>query len=244
MFNTLLVQPLFNLLLVIYALIPGHDLGIGIIILTVLVRLLVWPLVTKQLHSQKAMAQLAPDIAKVREKAKGDKQKESQLLMELYKEKEISPFASLVPLFIQLPLLFALFFVLRDILKSGEISRLTYSSVKDLHIVGAIISGSAVLKPTLLGLINLAHPNVVLAVVAGALQYVQTKQIMPAQTAPGGQPNPMAVTAYVFPVITFVFALTLPAALALYWAVTSAVAIFQQWWVLARGEKELEAGAK
>src|SRR5436305_1814739 len=103
MFNTLLVHPLFNLLAVIYAVMPGHDFGLAVIILTVLLRLALWPLVSKQLHSQRAMQQLAPEVAKIKQKAKGDRQKESQLLMELYKERGISPFASMIPLLIQLP---------------------------------------------------------------------------------------------------------------------------------------------
>jgi YidC/Oxa1 family membrane protein insertase len=60
MFNTLLVQPLFNLLALIYAILPGHDFGVAIIVMTILVRLALWPLVAKQLHSQKAMQDLAP----------------------------------------------------------------------------------------------------------------------------------------------------------------------------------------
>jgi YidC/Oxa1 family membrane protein insertase len=243
-FNTLLVQPLFNLLVLIYAIIPGHDLGVAVIILTVLVRIIIWPLVAKQLHSQRAMQMLAPDIAKVKEKAKGDKTKESQLLMELYKEKEISPFASLLPLLIQLPLLFALFFVLRDVLKAGEVAKLTYSSLQHLSEVQKIISGGAVLKTSLLGLIDLAKPSVVLAVVAGGLQYVQTKQIMPSSKSVGGAPNPMAMTAYVFPAVTFFFGLSLPGALALYWSMTSAVAILQQHLMLRSGEQELEQKAE
>lgn len=243
MFNTLLVNPLFNLLVFFYAIIPGHDLGIATIVLTILVRLLIWPLVNKQLHSQRAMQQLAPDIAKVKEKAKGDKQKESQLLMELYKEKEISPFASLVPLLIQLPLLFALYFVLRDVFKAGEIARLAYAPLKNLAEVKALIDGTEPLKTAMFGLINLAKPSLVLAVLAGLLQFVQTKQIMPKRGAQA-MPGMGGATAYVFPAVTVVFSLTLPAALALYWSVSSAIAVLQQHLILQRGEHELEAEEK
>src|SRR5438045_2048001 len=149
MFTKLLVQPLFNLLIFFYAIIPGHDLGLAIIALTIVIRLILWPLVNKQLHSQRAMQQLAPDIAKVRQKAKGDKQLESKLLMELYKEKEISPFSALVPLFIQLPLLFALFFVLRDVLKPGQVAILTYEPLKNLPVVKGIIADPSTLNATL-----------------------------------------------------------------------------------------------
>ena len=139
LFNTILVYPLFNLLLLIYAYV--HDFGLAIVILTVLIRLLVWPLVTKQLHSQRALQDLQPELAKIKEKAAGDRALEGQLTMELYKEREINPFASILPLLVQLPILFALFIVLKDIVKAGEISKLAYDGVKHLPAVASIING-------------------------------------------------------------------------------------------------------
>lgn len=242
MFTTLLVQPFFNLLIFFYAIIPGHDLGIAVVALTLVIRLILWPLVSKQLHSQRAMQELAPDIAKVKEKSKGDKQLESKLLMELYKEKEISPFAALIPLFIQLPLLFALFFALRDVLKVGEIAKLTYGPLKHLGGIKEIIDHTGSLKTTFLGLINLSKPSVVLALLAGAAQYVQTRQLMPKGGAKTKDPNAqaMALSSSIFPVITVVFALSYPAGLALYWTVTSVVAVLQQHLILARDVEEME----
>lgn len=238
MFHTLLVDPLFNLLATIYAVLPGHDFGIAIIIMTVIVRLLLWPLVNRQLHSQRAMQELAPEIAKVRAKAKGDKQLESRLLMELYKEKEISPFGSMVPLLIQLPIFIALFVVLKDFIKPGQIAELAYEPVKQLPAIQAIISGKVAFEPTLLGLVDLSKPSVVLAVLAGLTQFYQTKQITPKK----GQKSamPLGNLTMIFPVVTGVIALTLPSALALYWSVTSAVAILQQHLVLKRDVTEME----
>src|SRR6185369_16500708 len=113
MFNTILVHPIFNLLAILYAFV--HDFGIAIVLLTILVRLLVWPLVTLQLHSQRALQELQPELKRIKELAKGDRTLEGKLTMELYKEREISPFASFLPLLIQLPVLFAMFVVLKDI---------------------------------------------------------------------------------------------------------------------------------
>src|SRR5882762_8147392 len=95
MFTTLIVQPIFNLLVLIYAILPGHNFGLAIIIFTVIVRLLLWPLVKKQLHQAKAMRELQPEIKRIKQATKGDRQKESAMLMELYKEREISPFGSI-----------------------------------------------------------------------------------------------------------------------------------------------------
>ncbi len=90
MFTTIFVQPIFNLLVLIYALIPGHNFGLAIILFTILVRLLMWPLVKKQLHHARAIRRLQPELKKIKKAAKGDRQKESQLTMELYKERQIN----------------------------------------------------------------------------------------------------------------------------------------------------------
>src|ERR1700759_4235860 len=95
MFTTIIVQPIFNLLVLIYALIPGHNFGMAIIIFTVIVRLLMWPLVKKQLHQAKLMRQLQPELKRIKAETKGDRQKESMMVMELYKERGINPFSSL-----------------------------------------------------------------------------------------------------------------------------------------------------
>jgi YidC/Oxa1 family membrane protein insertase len=242
LFDTVLVYPLFNLLLVLYAFV--RDFGVAVIILTLLVRILLWPVMNKQLHSQKAMRELAPEVAKVRKKAKGDRQLESQMLMELYKEKEINPFASFLPLLIQLPLFLALYAVLRDIVKPGMIHKLAYTSVSHLGPIKTIILNQHMFNPTLLGMVNMAKPSVVLAIIAAGAQFIQTKQLAPAKTEGDSQAQAMAIMTYAFPILTLVIGLTLPAALALYWAVTSLAAVYQQWIVLNKDVVELEKGKK
>lgn len=240
MFQTLLVQPLFNLLSLIYALLPIHDFGIAIIVLTVIVRLILWPIVNKQLHSQKVMQDIGPAAQKIKAEAKGDKQKETQMLMELYKEKGVSPFSSIVPLLIQLPVFIALFIVLRDIVKPGEFERLGYDFVKNLGEIKDIITNQSNFHPTLLGVFDLSQTkNWVLAGLAGGMQYVQSKQLAPKNPDPQ-QKAMFKTTSILFPVITVFFGYTLPAALSLYWAATSGVAIIQQHLVLNRDVQELE----
>ncbi|HSX46174.1 MAG TPA: YidC/Oxa1 family membrane protein insertase [Candidatus Saccharimonadia bacterium] len=240
MFNTILVHPLFNLLALIYAVVPGHDFGLAVIVLTALVRFALWPVITKQLHSQRAMQELAPEVAKVRVKAKGDKTLESKLLMELYKEKEISPFASLIPLIVQLPLLLALFVVLKDIIKPGEIAHLVYSPLRNFSAIKAVLDNSQAFKPTLFGIINLAKPNLVLALIAAGTQYFQAKQLMPKNADRSTQAVNSATT-IIFPILTGLIALSLPAALPLYWIVTSGIALVQQRMILQRDVVEMEA---
>jgi YidC/Oxa1 family membrane protein insertase len=241
MFNTILVQPLFNLLAFIYAVIPFHDFGVAIILLTIVVRLLLWPLVNKQLHSQRALQELQPELQRIKSQAKGDKQLEGKLVMELYKEKEINPFASFLPLLIQLPIFFALFVVLRDVVKPGEIAQLAYEPIKHLGPIADIIHGTHAFDPKFLGLVVLAKASPILAVLAAIAQFVQTKQLQPKQKAKDTQAQMMAGMIYLFPVLTFIVGLSLPSALALYWTTTSLVAILQQYLVLQRDVVELEA---
>ena len=240
MFNTVLVQPIFNLLAVIYAFV--NDFGLAIVILTIIVRGILWPLVTRQLHSQRALQELQPELKRIKEQAAGDKQLESKLTMELYKEREINPFASFLPLLIQLPIFFALFIVLRDIVKPGEIAHLAYEPVKHLGSIANIINHKTAFHPTMFGLIDLTKASPILAAIAGLTQFIQTKQITPKHQEKDSQAQMMAGMTYIFPALTFFVGLSLPSALPLYWSTASLMAILQQYLVLQRDVQELEEG--
>jgi len=100
MFTALIVKPLFNLLVLIYAILPGHNFGLALIIFTIIIRILLWPLVKKQLHQAKMMRKLQPELKRIKKETKGDRQKESVMMMELYKERGISPFGTLPTLIV------------------------------------------------------------------------------------------------------------------------------------------------
>jgi YidC/Oxa1 family membrane protein insertase len=241
MFNTLLVYPIFNLLAILYAFV--HDFGLAIILLTIIIRGALWPLVNKQLHSQRALQELQPELKRIKTQAAGDRTLEGQLTMELYKEREINPFASFLPLLIQLPIFFALFIVLRDIVKAGEIAKIAYPFVAQLGPIADIIHHKAAFHPTLLGVVDLTKPAIGLAAIAAVFQFIQTKQITPKHTPGDSQAQMMSAMIYIFPGLTFFIGLSLPSALPLYWATASLIAILQQYLVLKRGEKELEDSA-
>ncbi|HUY53263.1 MAG TPA: membrane protein insertase YidC, partial [Candidatus Dormibacteraeota bacterium] len=114
-FQVIIVKPIFNLLVAIYAVLPGHNFGLALILFTIVIRLLMWPLVKKQLHQAKAMRHLQPEIKKIKAASKGNRQEESRMLMELYKEKDISPFGSIGTLVIQFIVLIGLYSGLRDV---------------------------------------------------------------------------------------------------------------------------------
>lgn len=240
MFNTLFIHPIFNLLAVCYAFVG--DFGLAIILLTIIIRGALWPLVTKQLHSQRALQELQPELKRIKTEAAGDRTLEGKLTMELYKEREINPFASFLPLLIQLPIFFALFIVLRDIVKPGEIAHIVYAPVGHLAPIAAIINNHVAFHPTLFGAINLTKPSILLAALAGLAQFVQTKQITPKHTPGDAQAQMMMGMVYIFPALTFFIGLSLPSALPLYWVTASSIAVLQQYLVLKRDVRELEAG--
>ena len=119
-FFTLFYQPIFNLLIFLYNIVPLHDLGLAIILLTLIVRLLLYPLSKKAIESKKGLQEVQPEIERIKEKYKNDKEKMGPELMALYKEKNINPFSSCLPILIQLPFLIAIYKVFFNILNNGE----------------------------------------------------------------------------------------------------------------------------
>src|ERR1700721_2666824 len=133
MFTTIIVKPLFNFLVLIYAILPGHNFGLALIIFTIIFRILLWPLVKKQLHQAKAMRKLQPELKKIKQSAKGDRQKEGQMIMELYKEQGINPIGTLPIFAIQIIILLGLNSGLRKIISNKqELVTFSYSWVKHL----------------------------------------------------------------------------------------------------------------
>lgn len=190
-FQILVVKPIFNLLVLIYAILPSHNFGLALIIFTVIIRLLMWPLVKKQLHQAKRMRELQPELKRIKQLTKGDRQKESVMLMELYKERGISPFGSLGTLFVQLIILIGLYSGLRKVV--SDPNALITESYAALHHLGWLQTLSQNIHRfdhTLFGLIDLNRPAIqsgqpvyvpALILVFGSAmsQYFQSKQLMP-----------------------------------------------------------------
>jgi len=224
-FYFVLYQPLLNILILLYLYLPGRDFGVAVVALTLLTRMIFYPLGAQALKSQKQLSELQPKIKEVQEKYKNDKAAQGKFLMELYQKEKINPLSGCLPLLIQLPILIALYQVFWKGLEAGQIARL-YSFVP---LPGKI-------DPTFLGKINLTDPYLIFAILAGILQFIQTKMITPHQKVTGlqkrGAPDFSQMMQqqmlYFFPVFTVLILLKLPSALALYWIVTSLFSIFQQ----------------
>jgi len=191
-FDVLILQPIFNLLLGLYSVIPGGDFGVAVIIFTILVRLALWPLVKKQLHQVKAMQKLQPELVRIKKQAKGNKQLEGMQMMELYKKHDVSPFRSIGILLIQLPIFIALYNVIQIFtLHRNQIEGMTYGFLKNLGPIKAIIDNPDVFNQKLLGVLDLTKHAIttnpfsvnilllLLSVVAVIIQYIMTKQTTP-----------------------------------------------------------------
>ena len=255
----------------IYALIPGGDFGIAVIIFTIIIRMLLWPLVKKQLHQVKAMRKLQPELVRLKKKAKGNKQLEGMMMLELYKKHNVNPFRTIGILLVQLPIFIGLYHVIQIFTAHrNELAKFTYSFLEQWQPVAHLIKYPDSFNQNLFGIVDLTQHAIsnngvsifliFLAIASGVLQYISSKQTMPqqegnkkglrqlmAEASEGKQADQSEINAVVMqkmtkflPVFMVVIMLSLPGAIALYYAVSTAVAVLQQHILLQRDEEELE----
>lgn len=233
LFTTVIVQPILNLLVWLYDILPGHDLGLAIIALTLIVKVLLYPLTLAQIKQQRALQSLQPKIDEVRSRLKDDKEAQAKELMDLYKREKVNPASSCLPLLIQLPFFLGLYQALSRGLNS-----------QGLNLLYAFVPNPGILNTVAFGFIDLSKPNYVLAIAAGLIQFVQTRQMMhkPSPAAPpppevagseGAKDESMAAAMnkqmmYLMPILTVFIGISLPAGLSLYWLVMSVLTVAQQ----------------
>ncbi|OYX41670.1 hypothetical protein B7Y94_04700 [Candidatus Saccharibacteria bacterium 32-49-12] len=269
LFDIIIVQPILNLLMAIYAVIPGGDFGLSVIIFTIIIRLILWPLVKKQLNQTKAMRLMQPELKKIREKHKNNKQAQGLAMMELYKKHEISPFGSIGILLIQLPILIGIYRVVQIfVLSRDELGRFTYGFMENIPAVKDLIANPDNFNQNFLGFIDLTQTAIsensisfgllILALLAAGLQYFLSKQMSPnedsnkrlrdvlAEAGEGKEADQAEVNAIVMrkmmkfmPVMLFFIMISLPGALALYLATSNAVAYVQNAIILGKNKEEM-----
>ena len=223
-FHEILSRPLFNLLVGLYNVLPGNDLGLAIVALTILIRLLFVPLSIKALLSQRAMAVVQPKVQELQTKHKDDKQALAQATMALYKEHKVNPLSGCFPILIQLPVIWALYRVF--------INGVSSDTLKNLY---TFVDNPGTIAQVGFGFLDLAVRNPVLAITAGVLQGIQAWLTVKAQKVAGNKQiadNPaLKMTQqmmYFFPIMITVISWNLPAGLVLYWVTTTAFSIFEQ----------------
>ncbi len=228
LFTTIFYQPILNLVLVIYNWLPGHDIGWTIIILTVIIKLILYPLSKKSIESQKSLQNLQPKLEAIKAKHKDDKEALSRAMMELYKQEKVNPLSSCLPLLIQLPFFWAIFRVFRDDLLG-----------KALVLAYPFIHNPGILNPIAFGFLDFSKPNIYLGILAGLSQFAQAKMMpvaKPAVKSDGAKDENMMAAMnkqmlYLMPILTIVICYKLPSGLAFYWFISTLLTIAQQWWI-------------
>lgn len=215
-FNTFLYQPILASLIYIYNTVAFHDLGIAIVLLTIAVRVVLFPVFYKSAKDQALMQRLQPHIKKIQLDHKDDKERQAKEMLELYKKYKLNPFSGFLLLLLQLPVFIILFQVL-----SKE------------------LSGTAFASTTLLGILDLGTKGYVMPVLAAAMQYLQGKLTMGnVKPSAADKDNPMASMTNTMmvmgPALTFFVLLNLPSALGLYWLVSSLFSVLQQIYINKR----------
>lgn len=267
-FDTVIVQPIFNLLMLIYSLIP--DFGVSIIIFTILVRLLLWPLVKKQLHHTKAMRKMQPELAKINKQYAKNPQMRNLAMMELYKKHNISVFGPVGILLIQFPILIAMYRVVQIFASNrADLSKYVYGAVKNLPVANNLVNNPDQFNQNFLGIFDLTQHAIskngvvigllVLAVLAAVLQYLTAKQLSPnsdskrrlrdilSEAGSGKEADQSEVNAVVsrkmmkfMPVMVFLIIIYLPGALAMYMTTANAVGYLQNLIILQKDSSEME----
>ncbi len=190
-FEVLVAKPIFNLLVFIYAIIPGHNFGLAIILFTILVRVLMWPMVRKQLHQTKLMRALQPELKRIKKAAAGDRQKEGMMMQELYNERGINPFGSIGMLIVQIIILLALYSGLKKVISDPQaIITNSYGWISNLPWLQTLANDITKLDATLFGVVDLSRaavntgggiywPAMLLVLGSAIAQFFQSGQLMP-----------------------------------------------------------------
>ncbi len=252
LWNGLLVHPLMAVALLAYSVV--RDFGLAIIVITVAIRLVVYPLYVTQIRSQRAMQELAPALNELKKKYGNDRQRISQEQMKLYGERGVNPAAGCLPLLLQLPILFALYSALTQLGcglgKGGSVCPgLTYAEANQVFgflsglitnpiPVNGTLDTTANWLPWITRGLERPDPLYVLPIIAGAAQLVASVMAMPAKPAQTSDPNQRMFQsmAYTFPLLTVILGAQFPAGLTLYWITTTLFQIVQQYFVVGWGQ--------
>lgn len=238
-FHTTFYDPIYNALVALVALVPGSDVGIAIIILTIIIRLILLPFSMSAARTQRAMNELGPKIKELKETHKGDKEKEAIETLALYREAKVNPFSSILIALIQIPILLALYWVFtNEPFPAVNLARL-YSLTP--------VPDTASLE--FLGLISVAGKSLLLAILAGVTQFLQAHMALSGTLKPaenGMQGDFQRIIGmqlkYVFPFLIAIISYTTSGAVALYFIATNLAGSVQEWYV--RRTLSTEASSK
>lgn len=230
-FKTIIYIPLYNILIGIINIIPGHDAGIAIITLTLLVKFVLYPISKKSATTQMLMKKHDSELSMIKEKYKDNKEKQAVEMMNFYKKYKINPFSSIITVFIQIPIIYSLYYIF---LHSGlpQVSS---------DILYSFITPPSFISMHFLGIIDMSAKNVWLALLAGITSFFQIKNSAPTPPVSGGKEASgfgadLAKTMssqmkYTFPLIVFFISWKVSGAVALYWFVSNCFSIAETYFI-------------
>ncbi len=213
-------RPIYNTMIFLAAIMPGHDIGLAIIILTLIIRTILLVPSHKAMKAQKRMQDVQPRLEKIKEKYKGDQQKIAMETMALWKEAKVNPMGSCLPLLLQLPFLIGIFYVVQDSLNPDN-TYLLYKTYENFTLSD--------ISHAFFGIIDLSKPNLyVLPIIIGGLQFIQMKLSMGGGKQQGEMASASKMMIYLMPVMIAVFTASLPAGVGFYWGTSTLYGIVQQ----------------
>ncbi|MEX0919417.1 MAG: YidC/Oxa1 family membrane protein insertase [Parcubacteria group bacterium] len=225
-YHTLFFDPLYNILIVLFNIIPLLDAGFAVVVLTIIVRLIIFPLSKKAIYTQVKMAEIGPEINEIKEKYKNNAEEQARKTLALYKEKGVNPFSGIFVIIIQLPIIFALYQIF---LHFPEVNT---------AVLYSFISAPEYISPTFLGVIDITAKSVVLALLAAFTTFLQIRISMKGQSKPTGTSFGDNLTRsmqtqmkYVFPVIVFFIAYSISGVIALYFLTTNIFSVTQEYFI-------------
>jgi YidC/Oxa1 family membrane protein insertase len=237
LFTIVFYQPIFNLLVSLYNIMPGHDIGLAIIALTVIIKILLLPLSKKAIESQKELQDLQPKVEELKKKYAGKKEEMGREMLKLYQEHKVNPFSSCLPILVQLPFFIAIY-------KSFSAGLAN----KSMDLLYPFVYHPEHLNVISMGFLDLSKPNWILAVLAGLAQYWQAKMMItkrPPVIGQGSKDEDMAAMMnkqmlYMMPALTVFIGISLPSGLSLYWLVTTILTALQQKFIFSKILKKKE----
>ncbi|MBD3361003.1 membrane protein insertase YidC [Candidatus Peregrinibacteria bacterium] len=235
-------RPIYNALIFLTYIMPKHDLGLAIILLTIIIRTILLIPSQKSMKSQKRLQEIQPRLEKIKEKYKGDQQKIATETMAVWKEAKVNPMGSCLPILLQFPFLIAIFYAIKGGLNPDN-AYLFYTEYANFSL--------ADINVKFMGLLDLTKTNIyVLPLIVGGLQFVQMKLTMSRNLqkkkkkekdkGKEKKKNEMAMATntmtYIMPVMIAVFTASLPAGIGIYWGTSTIYGIVQQIIVNREGE--------
>ncbi len=240
-FEAIAYDPIYNILISFYNIIPFKDFGLAIIFTTLLIRLLIYPISRKQITSQKKLQELQPKIKEVQAKFKDNKEEQAKQMMALYKEHGVNPVSGCLPIVVYLIVFISIYQAIIHIAGGNFLA--------DINHLYSFVPNPGPINHLFLNILDLTKPNIFLAIITAIAQYFQMRQILgkqtlslPKMTETKGDMSDFASIMnkqmlYIAPAATLFIGVTFPAALSLYWLTSTLFMLVQQHFTLQKEKK-------